>query len=152
MPADGQGDLAGLILLRERVTRTGKSSGLGASSAYALSKTCCRKPELQILVPIEDGPGGILHEQGPTGYACPVLRKPDSDSDLGRIMDTPSNALTRGLEARTLMLEKQNRLTASGNSGGHAYLLIPNRQGGFARIGFWLDDGEQRILIPWGDT
>lgn len=50
------------------------------------------------------------------------------------------------------MLEKQSRLLASGNSGGHAYLLIPNRQRGFARVGFWLDDAEQRIFIPWGDT
>jgi hypothetical protein len=67
-------------------------------------------------------------------------------------MDTPSDALTRGPEARTLMLEKQNRLTASGNSDGHAYLLISNREGGFAIVGFWLDDAEQRIFIPWGDT
>lgn len=100
--------------------------------------------KLQILVPVEDSPGDILHDQSPAGRACPVLRKLNPDSDLGKVTGALSDALKAGPASRALMLEKRSCLVASGSSDGPAYLLISNREGGFARVEFYLDDDGQK--------
>ena len=128
--------------------------------------------ELRILVPLTDDAGGILHQEGPFDRACPVLREPIADSALSSIADALKRRLTTGPAARALRMERQSRLMAlsgadepgrpdvsggsSSSSGtlpspdGPAFLLLSSREGGFARIGFWLDIDGERTFVPSG--
>ncbi len=128
--------------------------------------------ELRILVPLTDDAGGILHQQGPSDRAYPVLREPVADSAVGRIVDALKRKLTTGPAARALRMERQSRLAtlsgadepgrpdASVGSGsgsgtlpslvGPAFLLLSSREGGFARVGFWLDTDGERTFVPSG--
>ena len=124
--------------------------------------------ELRILVPLMDDLGGILHLEGPSGQTYPVLCEPGADSAVSSFTDVLRRRLTGGPAARALRMERQSRLAAVNGAGGSsgqnvsgdspsntlpgalgpAFLLLSDREGGFARAGFWLDANGERTFVP----
>jgi len=106
--------------------------------------------ELRVLVPLTDDAGGILHQEGPFDRSYPVLREPIADSAVSSIVDALKCRLTTGPAVRALRMERQSRLMALSATDGPAFLLLSNREGGFARVGFWLDTDGERTFVPSG--
>jgi len=126
--------------------------------------------ELRILVPLMDDLGGILRLEGPSGQTYPVLCEPGADSAVSSFTDVLRRRLTGGPAARALRMERQSRLAAVNGAGGSsgqnvsgdspsntlpgalgpAFLLLSDREGGFARAGFWLDANGERTFVPSG--
>ncbi len=99
-----------------------------------------------------------------------MLREPGADSALSGVIGVLKRRLTNGPAARALKMERQSRLAAVNGAGGSsgpgisgdspsntlpgalgpAFLLLSDREGGFARAGFWLDANGERTFVPSG--
>ena len=125
--------------------------------------------ELRILVPLTDDAGGILHQQGPSDRAYPVLREPVADSAVGRIVDAEAQAhhwpAARALRMEAESLGDAERSRRTGQAGRFRRFRLgvstcpassaPHSssclaEGGFVRVGFWLDTDGERTFVPSG--
>lgn len=99
--------------------------------------------ELGVLAPVMEG-NGVLMRKAPQGRSeAPVVTRVRE----GRLYDALQREAREGFTATALALDEL-AMKVAGQAGRNSWLMLSREDGGFARHGFWLKEGE---AVRWMD-
>lgn len=99
--------------------------------------------ELAVLAPIVEN-GKPAEKADPRGEPAPVLTRVRD----GELFDLIQHEAHDGFVATMLALDEAAERAATGTATGPTWLYLSEEEGGFARVGFWLDENGAQRYVP----